>query len=107
MISVNSSKQTLFYIFVGRNFFGCFILLIGMDKPGLLLKTTAAMNGGVMFLYSMTLLYLNKRVLRGALSMHPVRLLALIWSTLFFGYFTIKALIIEVIPYLKDLVGLT
>ena len=102
------SGSKLYFIFLWAEIvFGCFILLIGMDKPGLLLKTTAAMNGGVMFLYSMTLLYLNKRALRGALSMHPVRLLALIWSTLFFGYFTIKALVIEVIPYLRDVAGLT
>ncbi len=76
---------------------GCLIMLSGLVFPGfnqplVLLVLSASMNGGVMLLYSVLLLWMNNRVLRGALAMHPVRFVALIWSCAFFGYFTIVTL---------------
>jgi hypothetical protein len=41
-----------------------------------------------MFLYSGLLLWLNLGVFRGALRPHPVRMLALAVSLVFFGYFS-------------------
>ena len=72
----------------------------GLNQPLFLLKTAAAMNGGVMFLYSLLLLYMNNKVLSRSLSMSPIRFVALVWSCAFFGYFTIQALQLEVLPFL-------
>ena len=76
---------------------GCLIMLSGLVWPGFnkplpLLVFSAAMNGGVMLIYSLLLLWMNNRVLRGQLAMHPVRFVALVWSCAFFGYFTIVTL---------------
>lgn len=83
---------------------GSVILLIGVVHPAFkqplfLLKTAAAMNGGVMFLYSLLLLYMNTKILSRGLSISPLRFVALVWACAFFGYFTIIALQYEVIPY--------
>ena len=51
-----------------------------------------------MLIYSILLLYLNNKVLSRSLSMTPLRFVAIIWSCAFFGYFTIKALQISVLP---------
>ena len=76
---------------------GCLIMLSGFVFPGInqplvLLVLSAALNGGVMFLYSLLLLWMNNRVLRNRLAMHPVRFVAIVWSCAFFGYFTIVTL---------------
>jgi hypothetical protein len=65
-----------------------------------LLKTSAAMNGGVMFIYTVILLYLNNKILSRSLSMTPLRFLAMVWGCGFFGYFTLLALKYEVFPWL-------
>ncbi|NIP85767.1 MAG: hypothetical protein GTO03_09480, partial [Planctomycetales bacterium] len=54
-----------------------------------LVKYSAAMNGGVMFLYSTTLLYLNLRSLPRPLRTSGWRVLIMVWSVLFFGTFTL------------------
>ena len=50
------------------------------------------MNGGVMFLYSIALLYLNRRRLPLEIRIGPLRTLMMCWSVLFFGTFTVWAL---------------
>jgi len=71
---------------------GCVILAVGLDKPLVLLIIAAALNAGVMFIYSILLLYLNNKILDKRLGMHPVRFVAIIWSCAFFGYFTLITL---------------
>ena len=76
---------------------GCIIMLVGLVMPNFsqpitLLVLSASLNGGVMLLYSVLLLWMNNRILRDALAMHPVRFVALVWSCAFFGYFTIVTL---------------
>lgn len=76
---------------------GVVIMLLGLVVPGLtqplvLLVLSASLNGGVMLIYSLLLLWLNNRVLSGTLRMPPVRFLALVWASAFFGYFTIITL---------------
>jgi len=76
---------------------GCVIMLIGLIVPGLtqplvLFVLSASLNGGVMLIYSVLLLWLNNRVLGGSLRMPPIRFLAMIWACAFFGYFTIITL---------------
>jgi hypothetical protein len=88
------TDSRLYFIFLwGEIAFGCIILGSGlMTGPLLLLKTSAALNGGVMLLYSGTLFYLNRRVIPRALAAHPVRQGVLIWSCAFFGFFSCLAL---------------
>ena len=90
----------LYYCFLwGEIVLGSVILLIpNFDKPLLLLKTSAAMNGGVMFIYSALLIYMNRKILPRHIRMTWWRLLILVWSCGFFGYFSVQALRFEVLP---------
>ncbi|MEO1995197.1 MAG: Nramp family divalent metal transporter [Planctomycetaceae bacterium] len=98
------SLSRLYYCFLwGEIVLGSIILLIpNFDKPLLLLKTSAAMNGGVMFIYSALLVYMNLTVLPRHIRMTPLRFVILLWSCGFFGYFSIQALRYEVLPVLND-----
>jgi hypothetical protein len=72
---------------------GSVILLFVSKEPALLIEIAAAMNGAVMFLYSMLLLYMNTRLLPRDVSLrqHPIRILAIVWAIAFFGYFTLQS----------------
>lgn len=70
-----------------------------LKQPMFLLKMSAAMNGGVMFIYSTLLLYLNTKILSRSLAVTPIRFLAMIWASAFYGYFTFLALQSDVIPW--------
>ena len=92
-----TDSRLYFALLWGQILLGCLIMLSGLVLPGLtqplvLLVLSASLNGGVMLVYSVLLLWLNNRVLRDRLAMHPVRFVALIWSCAFFGYFTIITL---------------
>ena len=81
--------------------FGCIIMLVGLvvegfNQPLVLLVLSAALNGGVMLIYSVLLLWMNSRVLRGRIAMGVVRKMAMFWACLFFGYFTIMTLIKQI-----------
>ena len=54
-------------------------------------KFTAAMNGAVMFLYSITLLILNRWMLPKPVRTSWWRTLIMLWSILFFSFFTFWA----------------
>ncbi|MEZ6117295.1 MAG: Nramp family divalent metal transporter [Pirellulaceae bacterium] len=56
------------------------------------ITVAAAMNGGVMFLYSVVLLYLNTRSLPDVIRPSLWRRLAMSLIVLFFGYFTARAI---------------
>ena len=51
--------------------FGVVVLLLGFDRPLTLLIVSAALNAGVMFLYSGLLLWLNVRSFSGPLRVRP------------------------------------
>lgn len=53
-----------------------------------LFKLTAAMNGGVMFLYAVLLFFMNSRRLPPEIRIPGWRLAILGWTILFFGFFT-------------------
>ena len=81
--------------------FGCIIMLVGLviegfNQPLVLLVLSASLNGGVMLIYSLLLLWMNNRVLRGRIAMGVVRKIAMFWACLFFGYFTIMTLINQI-----------
>lgn len=100
------SASKLYYLFLwGEILTGAGILLYAtfdpsFGQPLFLLKTSAAMNGGVMFIYSLILLYMNNKILSRSLSMNPLRFVVVVWSCAFFGYFSFQALKIEVLPFL-------
>ena len=96
-----TSSRLYFCFLWGEILLGVIILLLpNLNKPMLLIVTSAAMNGGVMLIYSGILLYMNCKVLPKRLSMRPVRVVAIVWSCAFFGYFSFEALRLSVLPYL-------
>ncbi|QDU80456.1 hypothetical protein Pla110_21860 [Polystyrenella longa] len=102
------SVSRLYFMFLwGEIFLGSVILLYSQfdatfKQPLVLLTISAAMNGGVMFLYSIVLLYLNSKILPRSISITPLRFVILIWACAFFGYFTLQAFQIEIWPYFSE-----
>jgi hypothetical protein len=87
------SISQLYFAFVwGLIGFGVIVLLAGFDQPLFLLVLSAALNGIVMFLYSGLLLGLNLKSFRGPLRPGALRVLALLGSLGFFGYFSVVTL---------------
>ncbi len=54
-----------------------------------LLVIASALNGVVMFIYSMLLLKLNRGVLPREIGLTGVRFGAVIWACLFYGFFSV------------------
>jgi hypothetical protein len=76
---------------------GCAIMLLGLVIPGLtqplvLFVLSASLNGGVMLIYCLLLLWMNNRVLGGTLRPSVLRFVGMVWACAFFGYFTIVTL---------------
>jgi hypothetical protein len=88
-----SLSKLYFVILWGLILFGIAVLAAGMDQPLTLLVLSAALNAVVMFLYSGLLLLLNLRCLRGPFRPHPIRCGALIFSLLFFGFFSVLTIL--------------
>ena len=102
----NWSLSKLYFIFLwGEIALGSIILLAGLKGPLLLLTISAALNGCVMLTYSIILIYMNRKILAKDLRMKLPRLIVLIWSCLFFGYFTVEAFRLSVFPALLELLG--
>ncbi len=103
------SLSKLYYAFLWSEILlGSAILLYGsvnplFKQPLFLIETSAAMNGGVMFLYSMILLYMNSKILSRSISTNPLRFVAMVWAAAFFGYFSIQAFQVQIIPYFQSL----
>ena len=103
-----SASKVYFCFLWGEILVGSLILVLGavipeFTQPGFLLMTSAAMNGGVMFLYSLLLLYMNTKILSRSLSINAWRFVAVVWSCAFFGYFTMQAFRLELLPGLARL----
>jgi hypothetical protein len=100
------SLSKLYFLFLwGEIALGSIILLIGLEGPLLLLTISAALTGGVMLTYSIILIYMNRKILARDLRMKLPRLIVLLWSCLFFGYFTVEAFRLSVFPALQELVS--
>ena len=100
----NWSVSKLYFLFLwGEIALGVAILMMpGFSKPLFLIKISAALQGGVMFVYSILLLWMNNKVLSRSLSMSPLRFIAIIWSCAFFGYFSFMVMKMEVMPWLFE-----
>jgi hypothetical protein len=82
---------------------GSIILLSGLNQPLILLVIAACLNGGVMFVYSILLIQLNRRALPPALRVRGLRLGMLIFATAFYGYFAGWLVLVQVRSYLSAL----
>ncbi|MBE9376298.1 Nramp family divalent metal transporter [Saccharopolyspora sp. HNM0983] len=71
---------------------GSVILLSGMQEPLLLILISSSAGGVVMFLYSMLLIYTNRRFLPGAIRLRGWRLAMMLVAVVFYGYFSIALL---------------
>jgi len=86
------TESRLYYLFLwGTIVLGCLVLYFGTQGNLIWFKTVAAMNGGVMWLYSCTLMYLNIRCLPPALRMCGWRRAVMSAVIVFFGFFAIWA----------------
>jgi hypothetical protein len=104
------SESRLYYAFLwGSIFVGSGILMlatVGIDVSALqLFKLTAAMNGGVMFLYCFLLLYMNRFKLPASVRINWWRSIIMVWAVLFFGAFAIWAAVATISKIWADLFG--
>jgi hypothetical protein len=76
--------------------FGAIALLFIQDQPLVLLVISASINGGVMFIYSILLIWLNRGKLPATIRLRSYRLLIMFWSVLFFGYFSYVTIVDQV-----------
>jgi hypothetical protein len=84
------TESRLYYVFLWSTILvGAGILWIGEKRISSfgLFKATAALNGAVMFLYCLTLIFLNMRTLPPPIRMRPWRLVIMVLAVLFFGGF--------------------
>ena len=75
---------------------GILILLSGFDQPLVLLVLSACLNGMVMFIYSILLIRLNRKSLPTAIRVTGLRLGALMFAVLFYGFFAGWLVIVQV-----------
>jgi hypothetical protein len=80
-----SESRVYFWLVWGMAGLGCAILLAGISQPITLLVISASTGGTIMFLYSMLLIALNRKLLPRAIRVGPFRVATLVWSTLMFG----------------------
>jgi len=95
------SESRLYYLFLwGTIGLGITILVVGDQQAGafVLFKLTAALNGGVMFLYCGLLLYMNRTRLPRAIRINGWRSAILVWAVCFFGLFAIWAIYDKLAP---------
>ncbi|WP_152047042.1 Nramp family divalent metal transporter [Aureimonas psammosilenae] len=78
---------------------GVVVLLVGLTQPLVLLVISACTGGLMMFMYSLLLLVLNRRVLVPEIRPAAFRVAALVWAFLLFGGLSILT-IIQQIPKL-------
>jgi hypothetical protein len=87
-----TESRVYFWLVWGMVALGCGILLAGISQPITLLVISASTGGTIMFMYSMLLIALNRKMLPPAIQIGTFRIATLIWSTLLFG--TLAALTI-------------
>ena len=88
------SESRLYFITVwAMILFGSIILLSGIDQPLLLLVIASALNGLVMFVYSILLLQLNRWTLPREIGLRGFRFVAILWAVAFYGFFSVILLI--------------
>ncbi|MGH2556503.1 MAG: Nramp family divalent metal transporter, partial [Actinomycetota bacterium] len=83
------SESKLYFAIVWTEIvIGSLILLFAIDQPLVLLVIASSLNGLVMFVYSILLIQLNKTTMPQPIRIGGVRLVAMGWSVVFFGFFS-------------------
>jgi uncharacterized protein YhhL (DUF1145 family) len=72
---------------------GCVITVAGFAQPLVLLVISACVGGVMMFIYSILLLVLNRKVLPDAIKVRGGRVAVLAWSIALFGVLSILTLV--------------
>jgi hypothetical protein len=72
---------------------GCLITLAGFAQPLVLLVISACVGGVMMFIYSILLLVLNRKVLPDAIKIRGARVVVLGWSVALFGVLSVLTII--------------
>jgi hypothetical protein len=80
-----SESRLYFRLVWGMVAIGATILMVGFDQPLVLLVISACTGAVIMFVYSLLLIFLNRRALPAAIAVRSYRVAALVWSTVFFG----------------------
>ena len=80
---------------------GVLILLAGFSQPLTLLVISAVTGGLMMFIYSMLLILLNRRTLPKEIKITTGRVVALVWSTLLFGFLAVLSIQQQIEKILK------
>jgi hypothetical protein len=75
---------------------GVIILLSGFDQPLVLLVLSACLNGIVMFIYSILLIRLNRTGLPAGIRVSGMRLGALCFAVVFYGFFAGWYVIVQI-----------
>ncbi|MFP5333989.1 MAG: Nramp family divalent metal transporter [Actinomycetes bacterium] len=88
--STRWSESRIYFVVVWTEIaFGSVILLSGVTQPIVLLVIASSLNGLVMFVYSALLIQLNRGTLPKEIRTGGVRLVALAWAVLFYGFFSV------------------
>ena len=88
-----TESRIYFVIVILLAIFAIIVFAVGFSDPRTLLTIGAAINGIVMFVYAILLLYMNRIKLPKEVRMSVVRTAIMVWAVLFFGifsFFTIK-----------------
>lgn len=84
------NESRLYFVLVwGLVVIGIIVLLVGFTQPIVLLVISACVGGLMMFMYSLLLIILNRRVLSPAIRPSTFRVAALIWAFVLFGVLSI------------------
>ena len=88
---IRFSKSMIYLVFLWFEIIlGIIILSSGVREPVMLLKIAGSLNGIVMAIYSMLLLYTNSgRLLGRPLSMRGLAFAGMCWAVALYGYFSI------------------
>ena len=80
------NESRLYFVLVwGLVVIGILVLLAGLAQPLVLLVISACVGGLMMFMYSLLLIQLNRRVLTPEIRPGAGRVAALVWAFLLFG----------------------
>ena len=88
------SLPKIYYSFLWAQIaFGIVIFLLGFGEPLLLLTLAAVINAGAMFVHIALTLILNLTKLEKEVRPSLIRISMMVFSLLFFGYFTLRTII--------------
>ena len=83
--SGTTESRIYFWLVWGLVAVGCVILIAGAAQPLPLLIISATVGGGMMFIYSILMIVINKTLLPVPIRVRGVRTATLLWATALFG----------------------